>query len=135
MPILHVNSECKLAASITSSGRSGSSSSRMMPSVLKQKLSPPFLENTGQGIFHQESNESVHVPLIGIASPSVIFLPLPLFLLLLSLQVEEELVIHILFIVLFIVKFESGLITDPNFLRDSYLNGLSAVAHLHQIIA
>src|ERR1700733_236915 len=53
---------------------------------------------------------------IGIASPPVIFLPPPLFLLLLlSLQIEEELVIHILFIILFIVKFESALITDPNF--------------------
>jgi hypothetical protein len=74
---------------------------------------------------------------IGITSSPVIFLPPPLVLLLpLSMPIEEELFIIIRVAILCIIKFDSAVITDPNFLREFCdLYDPSTVAHLHSIIA
>jgi hypothetical protein len=70
-------------------------------------------------------------------SPPVIFLyPRLILLLPLSLPIEGELFIIIRVAILFIIKLDSVVITDPNFLRESRsLDGLSIVAHLLYRIA
>jgi hypothetical protein len=70
-------------------------------------------------------------------SPTVIFLRPPLVLfLLLSLQIKEEHFHIIRVAILFIIKFDSVIITDLNFLREFCdLDGPSTVVHLYPIIA
>ena len=69
-------------------------------------------------------------------SPTVIFLPPPLVLLLsLSVPIKEEVFLIIRVAILFIIEFDSVVITVPNLLREFCdLYGLSTVAHLHLII-
>jgi hypothetical protein len=113
-----------------------------VPSILQEKLSSPILkiQDKASSLKKRKICSIVVqiVLLIRITSPTVIFLPQPLVLLILrSLQIGEEILIHIRIVILFIIKFESALITDPNFLWEfCTLDGPSAVAHLlHWIIA
>jgi hypothetical protein len=113
----------------------------MIPSILQEKLSSPILKIQNKASSPRERQiYSIVVRivlLIGITSSTVIFLLLSLVLFfLLFPQIVESLFIHILVIILFIIKFESALITDPNFLREFCdLYGLFTVAHFHPIIA